>query len=169
MTNFKSLMAAAILSLTSALALAGETTLGDLVIKDPWTRATPPNAMAGGGFLTITNTGGADDTLVSAASPVAGRVELHEMAVVDGVMKMREMQGGIPVPAGQTVALEPGGLHVMFMDLKEPLTEGGMAAVTLTFEKAGSVDIEMPIAKIGAKGMDQGGHGHGHMPMKSPN
>ncbi|NBN64328.1 copper chaperone PCu(A)C [Microvirga tunisiensis] len=166
MTFAKTLLSAALLSATvltgAALpALAGEATVGDITVRDAWTRATPPNAMAGGGFLVITNKGSTDDKLVAASAPVTERTELHEMAVIDGVMKMREMESGIPVPAGATVELKPGGLHVMFMDIKQPLKEGETLPVTLTFEKAGTVTVEMPIAKIGAKEMSHDGHG-GH-------
>lgn len=170
MTLLKSLVAAALLSTTlAASALASEATVGDITVRDAWTRATPPNAMAGGGFLIITNNGASDDKLVAASAPVTERTELHEMAVIDGVMKMREMEGGIPVPAGATVELKPGGLHVMFMDIKQPLKEGETLPITLTFEKAGTVTVDMPIAKIGAKEMNHDMHGgaggHG---MKKP-
>ncbi|MFN7168084.1 MAG: copper chaperone PCu(A)C, partial [Pannonibacter sp.] len=104
-----------------------------------------------------------------ASAPVTDRTELHEMAVIDGVMKMREMEGGIPVPAGATVELKPGGLHVMFMDIKQPLKEGETLPITLTFEKAGTVTVDMPIAKIGAKEMNHDMHGgHGGHGMKKP-
>lgn len=137
------------------------TRVGDIALSHAWTRATPPNAKAGGGFVIIENTGGADDRLVAASAPVSARTELHEMAVVDGIMKMREMADGIPVPAGATVELKPGGLHVMFMGLAEPLKEGGRVPVTLTFEKAGTVTVDFTIEKMGAKAMDHGASGHG--------
>lgn len=170
MTLLKSLVAAALLSTTlAASALAGEATVGDITVRDAWTRATPPNAMAGGGFLIITNKGAADDKLVAASAPVTDRTELHEMAVIDGVMKMRQMESGIPVPAGATVELKPGGLHVMFMDIKQPLKEGETLPITLTFEKTGTVTVDMPIAKIGAKEMNHDMHGgHGGHGTKKP-
>ena len=126
-------------------------TLGDLTLEGAFTRATPPNAMAGGGFVTITNNGSEDDRLIAASSPAAPRVELHTMAVIDGVMRMREMEGGIDIPAGETVNLAPGGLHVMFMQLPAPFVAGTMVEVTLTFEKAGSVTIMMPVVERGSE------------------
>lgn len=167
MTFLKALVAAAAISLASVSAHAGDAKLGDLTISNSWTRATPPNAKAGGGFVTITNNGSEADRLVSVASDVAARVEIHEMAVVDGVMKMRELEAGIEVPAGETVELKPGGLHIMFMGLKDKFVEGGDVPVALTFEKAGKVDISLAIAPMGSKKMMHGdmkhdGHsGHG--------
>jgi len=140
--------------------LAGDAIMaGDLKIEKPWTRATPPNAKVGGGYLTITNTGSGADRLVSASSAIAAKVEIHDMKVTDGVMKMRPLKDGLEIPAGETVTLKPGGLHVMFMKLAEPLKEGEMVKATLNFEKAGTVDVMFPIAKIGAKSAGHGMHG----------
>ncbi|WP_417670701.1 copper chaperone PCu(A)C [Roseibium sp.] len=162
MTLLKSLAAAAMLTLAATSSFASDVVKGDITISKTWTRATPPKAMAGGGFAEITNNGSQDDRLVAASSPAAGRVELHEMAVTDGVMKMREMENGIPVAAGETVSLKPGGLHIMFMKLNAPFRRGETVPVTLTFEKAGNVDIELNVEKIGAKGMAHGQmHQHG--------
>lgn len=170
MTLLKSLLSASLVSIALINgALAAEIAIGDITVSNAWTRATPPNAMAGGGFLVITNKGTAGDKLVAASAPITARTELHEMAVIDGVMKMRQMESGIPVPAGATVELKPGGLHVMFMDIKQPLKEGETLPITLTFEKAGTVTVDMPIAKIGAKEMNHDMHGgHGGHGMKKP-
>mgnify|MGYP000975942152 CR=1 FL=1 len=124
---------------------------GDLELMAGFTRAMLPGQPVGGGFVTIKNAGATDDVLIAAESPASGRVELHEMAVVNDVMTMRQVKGGIPVPAGQTVELKPGGLHLMFMDVKEPFVEGGQVSVKLTFEKAGTVDVVLPIGPV--KGM----------------
>lgn len=132
-------------------AMAHEVVLGDLTISGGFSRATLPNAPVGGGFVTITNAGTSDDRLVAATSPAAGEVQLHEMAMEGDVMKMRELPDGIPVPAGATVVLEPGGLHMMFMQLAGPLVEGTSFPVTLTFEKAGTVTVELAVAGSGAK------------------
>jgi copper(I)-binding protein len=129
-------------------------TTGAIEISGAYARATLPNAPVGGGFFTITNTGG-DDALIGATSPVAGEVQLHEMKMEGEVMKMKEIDGGIPVPAGQSVTLAPGGLHLMFMDLKSPLVEGEMVPVTLTFANAGTLDIEVAVGAVNA-----GGPGH---------
>lgn len=159
MTFVKTLALAAALAtpfvLGSVPASAGDVTVGDLTLSNAWTRATPPRAMAGGGFVTITNAGAAD-RLVAASAPVSEKTELHEMVVTDGVMKMREMEGGIEIPAGGTVDLKPGGLHVMFMGLKAPIKEGETVPVTLTFENAGTVEVSFTAEKIGAKGMGMG-------------
>lgn len=125
--------------------------LGELELTAGFTKAMLPGQPVGGGFITIRNGGASDDRLIEAKSPVSGRVELHEMAMVNDVMKMRQLNDGIPVPAGQTVELKPGGLHLMFMDVKEPFVEGGKVTVTLTFEKAGSVDVVLPIGPVRGK------------------
>jgi len=164
--RFLSKVIAAALIAAATPALAADYSLGKIEIDTPWTRATPPSASAGGGFLRVTNTGEEDDRLVSASSPIAGRVELHTMDMTGGVMKMREMKDGIPVPAGETVELKPGSLHVMFLELSGPITQEKPVSVTLTFEKAGSVDVEMAVAPVGAPGpegmqMKMDGSGHG--------
>ena len=142
-------------------AMAHEVVLGDLTLSGGFSRATLPNAPVGGGFVTITNNGASDDRLIAAASPAAGEVQLHEMAMEGDVMKMRELPEGIPVPAGETVSLQPGGLHMMFMQLTGPLVEGTRFPVTLTFEKAGTVTVELSVASTGAKAADgMGGMSH---------
>lgn len=132
---------------------AGMVQLGDLMLGNSFTRAMPPGAMAGGGFVTITNNGAEDDVLISASSPAAGVVELHEMKMENDVMVMREKESGIAIPAGATVELKPGGLHIMFMKVGEPFAEGKPVPVSLTFEKAGTVDIMLMVAPIGATEM----------------
>lgn len=143
-----------------AAAAPAAVTLGNLELTGPFTRATLPNAPVAGGFVTITNKGEAD-RLLSATSPISDVVQLHEMKMEGDVMKMNEVAGGIEIPAGGTVTLAPGGLHIMFMGLKERLIEGGSVPVTLTFEKAGTVQIELSVEGIAAKdaGMDHAQHG----------
>lgn len=135
-------------------------TVGDITVSNVWTRATPPNARAGGGFAVIENKGAEEDRLVSVASDIAESTELHEMTVSDGVMKMREMADGITVPASGTLELKPGGFHVMFMGLKAPLKQGELVPVTLTFEKAGSVTLDFKVERLGARGPEHGENGH---------
>lgn len=163
MKLLKTLAAAAMLAVVASAAQAEDVTLGDLTLSKTWTRATPPKAMAGGGFVEITNSGTEADRLIAASSAAAKKVELHEMAVTDGVMVMRQKEGGIEVPAGETIALKPGGLHIMFMGLNAPFKEGTEVPVVLTFEKAGDVEIKLAVEKMGAKGMDHGKMGHGDM------
>ena len=136
-------------------------TVGDIAISGAFTRATLPNAPVGGGFLTLVNSGGQDDVLISASADFAAEVQLHEMAMDGDVMKMRQLTGGIAVPAGETVTLAPGGLHIMFMGLKAPLVEGESVAVTLTFETAGTVTVDLPVLGTAADEAAGGGH-HGH-------
>ena len=124
--------------------------VGSIEISGGFSRATLPNAPVGGGYITITNTGSEDDTLIGASSPVAENVQLHQMKMEGDVMKMNEMPDGIPVPAGQTVALEPGGMHLMMMGLKEPLVEGAVVPVTLTFAKAGTVEVNLVVGSLNA-------------------
>lgn len=133
-------------------------TAGDLQLTGGFTRATLPNAEVAGGFLTVTNTGAQDDRLVSATSPVAERVEIHQMSMQGDVMRMRPLPEGVPLPAGQTVELKPGGIHLMMMDLKQPLAQGQTVPVTLTFEKAGQVELPLTVGAINAKGGEHAGH-----------
>lgn len=134
---------------------------GDLVIANPWTRATPKGAPVAGGFMTITNTGATPDRLVGGSFPQAGRFEVHEMSVIDGTMRMREVEGGLVIPPGQTVELKPGSYHVMLMELRGPVVQGPPIRGTLRFEKAGEVAIDYDVARIG--GMPAGMQGMGGM------
>lgn len=127
--------------------------LGDLTLSGHWTRAMLPGQKAGGGFVTIVNNGGDDDRLVAVSTPGVGRSEIHEMAVVDDVMKMRALADGLPLPAGETVELKPGGYHLMFMGVEKPFKEGDMVPVVLTFEKAGDVELVLPVMPANTKTM----------------
>lgn len=129
--------------------------LGNLEISTPWTRATVKSAKVGGGFITIKNNGADDDQLVSGSANFTDRVELHEMKLVDDVMRMRPLAGGITIPAGGEVTLKPGGQHLMFLGLKEPLKEGAKVPVSLRFEKAGEVSISFKIKGLAAKSADE--------------
>ena len=144
----------------------GSVTAGALEISGGFSRATLPNAPVGGGFMTITNSGAEDDRLIGASSSVAGHMEVHEMAMEGDVMKMRELADGMPIPAGKTVEMKPGGFHIMFMELREPLVEGETVAVTLTFERAGEVEVPLMIGKLNAKGHNHGSMDHGSHGMK---
>lgn len=154
-------LAVAALALSATVATAHEFKAGPLKIGHPWSRATPAGAKVGGGYLSIENTGSAPDRLVSISVPFAARAEIHEMATKDGIMTMRPLEQGVEVPAGAKVEFKPGGYHIMFMELKQPLKQGEMMKGTLTFEKAGSVDVEFKVDAIAAKGSDEGAHkGH---------
>ena len=131
---------------------AGEATAGAIVVSDFWTRATLPNQKVGGGYMVITNNGEEEDRLVSISSPASGEVEVHEMSMENDIMRMRPLEGGIVIPAGETVELAPGGYHLMFQELEEGFVEGETVAVTLTFEKAGDVTLELPVLAPGSTG-----------------
>lgn len=150
MTSFRLVALAFLVALLPGLASAHDYKLGTLVIDHPWARATAPTAPVGGGFLTITNTGTTPDRLVSARSAAAGMVQIHEMKMDGNVMRMRELEHGLEIPPGKTVTLAPGGFHLMLMQLKGPLKEHTKVPVTLVFEKAGSVDVELSVEGMGA-------------------
>ncbi len=137
---------------------AHEFKLGDLEIGHPWSRATPAGAKVAAGYATIRNGGAETDRLLSASGEIAGRTEIHEMSVDDkGVMTMRPVQG-VDVPAGGAAELKPGGFHIMFIDLKAGAREGERFKGTLTFEKAGTVEVEFAVEPMG--GGQDGGHGN---------
>lgn len=126
--------------------------LGDLELSAAFVKAMMPGQPVGGGFVTINNTGKAADRLVSATTTAdVDHVELHEMAMEGEIMRMRQLVDGIPLPAGQATELKPGGLHMMFMGVKTPFAAGEKIKVTLTFEKAGTVQFEMPVVDLKAQ------------------
>ena len=118
-------------------------------VSDAYTRATVPGQQVAGGFLKIENKGNTPDQLVSASSPVAGEVQLHEMAMEGNVMKMRQVKD-IAVPANGAVELKPGGYHLMFLNLKGPFVAGETVPVKLKFAKAGDVEVKFPVNAAGA-------------------
>ena len=152
-TLLKGLLVSAIGFGFTGAANAQNAKVGSVQIENAYTRATVPGQQAAGGFMKIESKGAADQ-LVSASSPVAGEVQLHEMAMDGNVMKMRQVKD-ITVPAGGAVELKPGGLHLMFMNIKAPLTAGETVPVKLKFAKAGEVEVKMPVNAMGA------GAGHG--------
>ncbi|AXK79354.1 copper chaperone PCu(A)C [Pseudolabrys taiwanensis] len=159
-------LAAALAAFTTATAAAQDVSVGNIKIVAPWARATPKGASVGGAYFKITNTGTAPDRLVSGSSDVAQRVEIHEMSMDKGVMKMRELPKGLELKPGETVEFKPGGYHVMLVGLKKPLTQGEDVKATFQFEKAGKVDVIFKIGSIGAQSADGGGHDMGGMKMQ---
>ncbi|MBS1180375.1 MAG: hypothetical protein H6Q99_255 [Proteobacteria bacterium] len=168
------LRAALIAGLFVALPVAGlaidpasahEFKAGALTLKHPWTRATAKGAEMGGGFVAVVNTGSEADRLVGGSFALAERTEVHEMKMEGDVMKMRQLEGGLDIPAGSTVELKPGSYHLMFMKLTAPLEAGTKVKGSLTFEKAGEVPVEFAVEAIDAKARDHKAGGHDAMPM----
>jgi hypothetical protein len=148
----KDFLAAVALTLAAlSPALAHDYQAGSILFEHPWTRATPPGAKVAGGFMKLQNTGKEPDRLIGGSAAVAGKFEVHEMAMVNNVMKMRELENGIEIKPGQNVELKPGSFHVMFMDLKQQIKEGDRVKGTLVFEKAGTVEVEFKVEAMGAK------------------
>lgn len=132
----------------------------DLIVYDPFARATPPGAQVGGAFLTLHNHG--DPTrLVGARSDAAALVQIHTHTIDEaGIMRMREVEEGIALGTHSTVTLAPGGLHIMLMNLNGPLKEGEEVDITLEFDNGKTVDVSVPIKSIAAGGTaDHSGHG----------
>ena len=144
------LTAIALLVVAGGAAFAHSYKLGSLEIGHPWARATPPTAPTAGGFLTVTNTGTSPDRLLSVSSPAAASVQIHETKMEGNVMRMREREGGLEIAPGGTVTLAPGNLHLMLMGLKAPFKQGEKVPVTLVFEKAGKIEVELSVVAIGA-------------------
>jgi copper(I)-binding protein len=151
-TLFVTLMA----SLASSPVRAEDVKAGDLVISQAWSRATPNGAKVGTGYLTIENKGTAADKLVGVTGDVSSRIELHEMSMSGGVMKMRPVDGGLTIDPGKTVKLAPSGYHLMIMDLKGPLKQGDKLPLTLQFEKTGKVAVTLDVQGVGAQGPGSG-------------
>jgi copper(I)-binding protein len=154
MNTLKTFAAAAALAV-GALSAQAQTT-----VVDPWVRGTVPQQKASGLFAVITSVQGGK--LVAGSSPVAGVVEIHEMSMEGSTMKMRQVAGGLPLPAGQAVELKPGGYHVMLMDLKQQLKAGDTVPVTLVVEgadgKRKNIEVQAPVKPLGGA-MPGGMHG----------
>ncbi|MBC8055378.1 MAG: copper chaperone PCu(A)C [Rhizobiales bacterium] len=151
------ILATGALAFATAIAHAHSFKLGDIDIGHPYARATVPGQPTGGGYLKLDNKG-RDDKLLSARAAVSASVELHSMRMEGDVMRMRQVEG-IALPAGQKVALEPGGLHIMFVGLKAPLKVGDKFPMTLKFEKAGEVEV---IVNVEAPRSGAAASGHAH-------
>jgi len=137
---------------------------GDIMVMDPYARASSMKSTSGAAFMTIMNQTGADDHLVSAHSDVAMKVELHtHIETADGIMQMRHVEAGFPLPADGSIEMKRGGHHVMFMGIKTPFEQDDMITLTLVFEKAGEVVVQVPVDLTRKPGM--GGMAHGSMKM----
>jgi periplasmic copper chaperone A len=156
----RTLVALAFLAALVGAAPAHEYKIGTIEISHPWSRATAPGAPVAGGYLTLKNTGSTPDRLIGGSLEGAERTEIHEMKMDGDVMMMAKVPGGLEIPAGGSVALKPGGLHMMFFGLREALKEGENVKGTLLFEKAGAVTVEFSIEKISAKDAGQNHSSH---------
>lgn len=149
MQALRTLIVIGVLCVTSLLAAACASAAGGIVVKDAFTRASPTGANTGGAFMTLVNNGKDADRLVSASSPAAQNVELHETVDDNGVMKMEPRPEGWEIPAGSTLELKPGGKHIMLIGLAAPLEAGKKIRMTLNFEKAGARTIDVPVQALG--------------------
>jgi copper(I)-binding protein len=137
-------------------AAAQSVTQGDITVSNCWSRAVPAGGKVAGGYLTIENHAATPDRLVSATAEIAGKADLHQMSMKDGIMTMRPVEGGLAIPASGKVELKPGAYHLMFTELKRRPKKGESFAGTLTFEKAGTVKVTFSVDAIGAMGPDHG-------------
>jgi periplasmic copper chaperone A len=144
----------------STHALAQEVKLKNLLIENPYARATVANQPAGGAYVTIENKGSGADKLIGASSPVAKSVEIHTMSMDGNVMKMREV-GQIDIKPSTRIEMKPGeGYHLMLMGLRQQLKAGESFPLTLTFEKAGKTEVKVQVQET--KDAMQGGMHHKH-------
>lgn len=147
-------LAATALTLAAILALAPGVRASDIMVMGAFARASAvSSANAGTAYLTLMNHGAEPDRLLSISTDAADKSQLHETIEENGIAKMRAVES-LDLPAGATVELKPGGLHVMMTGLRAPLAEGGSLMLRLTFEKAGEVEVEVPVGAVAA------GHDH---------
>jgi len=136
-----------------------------IVVEQPWARATPRGAKTGAAYMTLINKGASADRLVGATTPLAGKVQFHKETEDNGVSHMHEMHG-VDLEPGAKIVFKPGDMHMMIVELKQPLTEGQTFPLTLQFQKAGNVEVTVPIEGVGAMQHDDMGamaHGPGAM------
>jgi hypothetical protein len=170
-------LALALTLLAAPAARATDYNVGPIQISAPWARATPKGATAGAAYMTITNTGKTPDKVSCVTSDASAECQIHTMTMDNGVMQMRPVEGGLEIKPGETVTLKPGSFHMMLVNLKHPLEQGNTIKATLKFDTAGTIDVDYPIAAIGAAApgvpagggtmMMQGGGGGG-MQMNKP-
>jgi hypothetical protein len=140
-------------------AFAADYSVGAIRVSQPWARATPKGATTGAGYMAVTNSGTEPDRVSCVSSDASARCQIHSMTMDGGIMKMRPVEDGLEIKPGETVTLKPSGFHIMFLDLTHPLEPGKTVEATLKFQNAGSVDVQFPIAAIGAPPPDGAGGG----------
>jgi periplasmic copper chaperone A len=167
-TAMKPVLLAAVLAssvtFAATAAIAHEYKAGSIEIKHPWSRVTPKGATIAGGYMTLINAGTTADRLIGGSTEIAGKFEIHQMSMDNGVMKMRPVSNGVEIKPGQTVEFKPGGYHLMFVGITQPVEQGKRIKGTLQFEKSGKVDVEYAVEPIGGAPKGEGG-GVGGMHM----
>jgi periplasmic copper chaperone A len=170
--GFAAIFALALAQIATMPAHAADYDVGSMHISQPWARATPKGASSGAAYMTIINNGKTSDRVACVSSDASAECQIHTMTMEDGVMKMRPVEGGLEIKPGDTVTLKPGGFHMMLENLKHPLEQGNTLKATLKFDNAGTIDVDYPIAAIGAAApgvpagggtMMMGDHGGGGM------
>lgn len=158
--HFKLYAPLVLAALVAAPSVAQDFKTGQITVSKPWSRQTAPGQRVGGAFMTITNAGASVDQLIGGSTPAAEKVEIHTMSMDGGIMRMRPLPDGAAVPARGTLALAPGGYHIMLIGLKQPLVLGSRVPLTLRFRKAGTVKVELTVQSVAyqGKGGEHGGH-----------
>ena len=133
-----------------------QTSASTIVVEQPWARATPRGAKTGAAYMTLVNKGASADRLIAATTPLAGKVQFHKETETNGVSHMSEMQN-VEIESGAKVVFKPGDMHMMLVGLNQPLTQGQAFRLTLQFQKAGKVEVTVPVESVGA--MQHGGMG----------
>lgn len=160
------LAAFAFAALPSGQAAAADYHVGSLQITQPWARATPEGADSGAAYMTVTNTGTKPERLSCVSSEESAKCQIHRMSMDNGVMKMREVPGGLEVKPGETITFKPGGYHLMLVDLKAPLQQGKTVEAVMKVDNGGTAQVEFPIAAIGAPAPGAAASGGMQMQMK---
>ena len=164
----KSAKLAAVAATLFATAASAESII---TVNDAYARSSGMSAMAGAAFMVITNTGDTDDQLIDARSDISAKVELHTHIMEDGIAKMRQVEGGFPIPAGSEHVLQRGADHVMFMGLNGAMEQGDIVTVTLVFREAGEITVDIPVdlerqpqgGQMNQGQMDHSNMGHSNM------
>lgn len=166
MISFMRLSGIVVSAFLGLAAITFPATAGDehqgIVVEEAWARASAGAAKSGAAYLTIANHGDEVDRLISVASDAATRVEIHTHVMSENVMRMMEVEGGVEIEPGSPTVFKPGGLHVMFMGLKEPFVEGETFPITLTLENAGEMTVDVSVEGIAAMEPSHEDHHHGH-------
>ena len=158
------LSVASIAAMSSWVALAHDFSAGDIRIGHPWSRVAPAAAPVIGGYLTLTNAGSEPDTLIGGSTPLAERIEIHQMTMEDGIARMRPLPDGVEIAPGSSVELAPGGTHLMFIKPTRPLVEGERIEATLEFSRAGAVKVEFVVQRNASEEPGQADDHSGHTP-----